>query len=915
MRRSRNVSAIAVPAALLTWSLLAMPAFGGTTGRLQGRVVEGDGTPLPGVSIAASSPAQIGGEQLATTDLQGEFRFPNLAPGSYSVVVELDGFVIQELTAVQVRVDRTTELHVTLSEATFEDEIVVVETTPVVDPEQTSTGQTFTGEYLKKASIGTDGRSYLAVSAQAAGVEQDGAAGGTFGLRVHGSDGWENAFLIDGTDTQDTWGGGVSFDTGFDAIQEITVHTAGFGAEYGLATGGVVNVVTRSGGNEFSATLDLRYRDSDFETSGRRYDPDEEPADRQTIGASFGGPLLRDRLWFFLSGSDLLDRTTPINTPYSVDTSNRSLLGKLTWQAAPDWSLAGRYLDNSWPIDRYSGNQFRPPETTYHSGYEANSSVVDLTGVLSPALVWSLQLSDFDTAVATVPQSGDLTTIPHRNVDSGLVYGNALAQFHNDWGRLEAETDLSWFVPVGAGSHEIKAGVRYSELYFAQNQCRNGSGRVCTAGDAGFTFWDGVDPSTGANIPFWLQVIEARGHLTTDGWQRSAWVNDTWRLRSNVTLSLGLRWDEARQKNRTAVQSVEFDQLQPRLGAAWDVMGDGRNILRASWGRFMHPSTLALSDLWLGERSNLNEWWISCSVLGLTDPADCAAAAGSPGLYRTDPESWDPAGWLFDGLEGSAGQRDQVVPGLDPMHVDQLVLGFERELFRRTSLELSYIHKEWKDLMEDTCIGNYPTPSPDADCSTFLLANLPEAKRDYEAWVLRFESRALDRFHGIASWVYSESKGSHDGFISGWDFAVYPFHYENRYGYLADHSRHRVKLNGFVELPWDLLLGVGGYWQSEQRWTPTVPGRTQGVGGTIFLEPRGSRKEDGLYNLDLQLSKGVRIGPTRLELIGSIYNALDTERPLQFCSNLTGCGDFALGDPLDWQRPRRYEVGLRLEFR
>ncbi len=115
------------------------------------------------------------------------------------------------------------------------------------------------------------------------------------------------------------------------------------------------------------------------------------------------------------------------------------------------------------------------------------------------------------------------------------------------------------------------------------------------------------------------------------------------------------------------------------------------------------------------------------------------------------------------------------------------------------------------------------------------------------------------------------------------------------------------------DLPWGLLLAAGGNWSSELRWTPAENQR--GVAGPIFVESRGNRKEDGLYNLDLQLSKGFQLGRTRLQLIGTVYNATDAQRPTRFCSNVAGCGGgFELGEPIDWQRPRSYEIGMRVDF-
>jgi len=258
-----------------------------------------------------------------------------------------------------------------------------------------------------------------------------------------------------------------------------------------------------------------------------------------------------------------------------------------------------------------------------------------------------------------------------------------------------------------------------------------------------------------------------------------------------------------------------------------------------------------------------------------------------------------------------------IAPNLEPAYSDTLIVGFERELLRRTSLELSYVDKATHDIIEDTCIGNYPTPTPDADCSAAIIANLPQARRDYTAWILNFESRALDRLHVLASYTNSESKGSVQwGNINSGDLDFYPYHFDNRYGYLGGHRKHRVKVSGYAFLPWGFSLGINGVWGSPFPWTPRQRARevARGIPGDIFVEPRGSREGDEWAQLDLQVTKGFNLGRVHLRLIGAVLNLFDSENATGVCDNVNGCGDFELGDPTNWQQPRRYELGVRVEF-
>ena len=343
--------------------------------------------------------------------------------------------------------------------------------------------------------------------------------------------------------------------------------------------------------------------------------------------------------------------------------------------------------------------------------------------------------------------------------------------------------------------------------------------------------------------------------------------------------------------------------------------GKGRTVLRASWGRFMHPGTLKMVS-YTAEEHHPTEIWLSCSAFGLPDPEECAAFAESLDFgYRTDQEGWDPNGWWLDPGNIYQTAPNQADPDLQPGYTDQWIIGFEQELFRRTSLELSYVNKTGRDFSDDTCNGNLPEPDPDGACDYWIITNIPDIRSDYEAWMLRFDSSGLDWLHLLASWVVSSSKGAVDSNTSvtgSYDF--YPFHFVNRYGYLSDHSRHRVKLNGYVLLPYDFNIAVTGWWDSEFRWTPysrIVEGMPYGV---QFEESRGSRKAGSLHQLDLQFSKGFRVGPTRVVLLGTIINATDSQTGINICGSLTGCGEFDFGDGIEWQQPRRYELGFRVEF-
>ena len=259
----------------LALAILAAPTFGQSTGRLAGHIHDENEVSLPGATIIVSSP-NLMGSRTEFGDADGNFSFHNLPPGVYAIDVELEGFLPQRRSEVEVRLNRVTEIHIDLEPGEFSGEITVVAETPMVDPEQVSTSQTFSSEHIKESSIGSLNRRYYSVLAQAPGVVQTTSVN----PHVFGSTVAENVYYIDSIDSTDPVTSTVGIHVNFDAIQEINLETGGFEARYGRATGGVINVVTRSGGNDLAGTLDVRYRDTDFNTNADRF-TSEEATSRQ----------------------------------------------------------------------------------------------------------------------------------------------------------------------------------------------------------------------------------------------------------------------------------------------------------------------------------------------------------------------------------------------------------------------------------------------------------------------------------------------------------------------------------------------------------------------------------------------------------------------------------------------------------
>jgi hypothetical protein len=929
-----------------------------TTGTLAGKVTDNEGKPLPGVTVTISSDKLIGGPQVAVTDENGAFVFRLLPPGVYHIKTELSGFTPAELDA-KVNLGRTTEAKIEMVLTEFAGEVQVVAEAPVVDTSQVDTGQVFDEQYLQNAAIGMGGRDYLSIIGQAAGVA------GTANVSVYGSTGAENNYMVDGLTTTDPVTATFGTNFNYDAIQEVNFITGGFEAEYGQATGGVVNLVTKSGGNEFSGTLDIRYRDENFNESGDHYDPDLNISSVTDISATLGGPIVRDKVWFFVSAENVVSKSTP--QPVLVDAQTRkydgwNYIGKVTWQASDANRLIFKFSGDPADIDHANASGYVAPEASRFQTQDGTIVQAEINSVLSEQFLLTAQVGVNNQDLDSYPQSGDLDTPGYYNVDNGLSYNNYTNAQYSERNRTQARAHLSYFADDLWGSHEFKVGAEYHDMEFPYRSFTPGgySVDVFFADEDG----DGVDDwfdSDGDGLVDYVLYQDypletARDSIDSEGTMYTFFAQDAWRPFDNLTVKPGIRYESVSFDNDLDQTVADMSRWQPRFGVAWDIKNDGKHVVRLSLGRFMHPTALAIPSFASGRANGTlmyvgYDYW--CSI-GYCDPDFLASIFGDP-FVQTDDNGFDHLWFPYTtyGTESAQTVDMMGVGQLRAPYADELILGYEEQIFENTSVEISYVAKKTRALMEDTCNNNSwiwgdgeapdindPSTWPDPGaCEYYVLANIPGLRRDYRGYIVKFESRARDWFHILASYTWSKSQGN-----TGADVAqpytarydMYPAHFYNNYGFMGDHRRHRIKFNGYFLLPHDITIGFDGFWSSapvlsvtescsnirrlspdelaEAGFDPLVYDMCSdsGVYSSVYLEPRGSRRGKNAYQLDVQVTKGFQFGDVHMEAVLTVINLFSNERPAGWDTS------YFSGDPwgttVAWQQPRRYELGLRFEF-
>jgi hypothetical protein len=293
------------------------------TGEIEGTVTDNSGEALPGVTIEAKGPL---GTQIAVTDSDGDFRFPRLRSGVYTLTATLEGFAISE-GQVDIGVGEVQTVNFEMASASVTEEIVVVGENVGIDLGSSSTTTSISRERIE---IIPRGRDFADVAAQAAGASDESQAGG---ISIDGSSGAENRFVIDGIDTTSPQEGINSVPMRADFIEEVQVKSAGYAAEYGGSTGGVINAVTKSGGNDWSFGVLAQYEDmsigggsqrrelnDSLTTDGAFVYSNNKKDDETRIDPGFfiGGPIVKDKLWFFGSYQPgIRDRTRTVDFAFS----------------------------------------------------------------------------------------------------------------------------------------------------------------------------------------------------------------------------------------------------------------------------------------------------------------------------------------------------------------------------------------------------------------------------------------------------------------------------------------------------------------------------------------------------------------------------------------------------------------------
>jgi hypothetical protein len=598
--------------ALLALAIGFTPAFaqGTQTGVITGVVSSTDGSLLPGVAVTVSSPA-LQGERTATTDPSGAYVFRGLPPGDYKLSFALSGFGSVERTVAlrlgALNVDVPTTMGVAAVEETLE---VVGESASILSQPQVSTNYQYE-EVVDKLAMN---RTLAAIAEMAPGITDNGPNIGQ--VTIGGAFAYDNVFLLNGVDINDNLFGTAHNLYIEDALQEISILTSGISAEYGRFSGGVINAITKSGGNEFAGSFRTDITNPSWQ--------DESLVEKNAIAAgrgephidttnfiysaTLGGPVVKDRLWFFgaarRENSSIARALSVFGTGYTFGTENRRYEGKLTGSIDANHRVQANYIRNSTnQINNASINTtLSIDERTLVTRQLPNDLfVARYDGVLSPSLFAEAQYSRktfgfrntggtstdvFDSPFRALGRAG-IPTDSHYNAPYFSSFDP------EDRNNHQYAAALSYFLSTAnAGRHDLKVGGEYFTSYRTGGNSQSATGLVFFAdpvivgglpvSDAAGFIMPNFQPGLSRIVNF-RSVQGAQIDLNT----LSLYLNDRWQLSSRWTFNLGVRMERhSTEASQAGITSLESTAIVPRLGATFDVAGDGRWILQASYGHY-----------------------------------------------------------------------------------------------------------------------------------------------------------------------------------------------------------------------------------------------------------------------------------------------------------------------------------------
>ena len=933
------------------------------TGQLLGTVTDQDGGVLPGTAVTATN-TNTGLVRRATTGPNGFFRIDLLPSGVYDVRADLTGFQPSVSKGVNITLGTAVRIDFEMQLSKVEEEIVVTAAAPVVETTNPSVTSSVSDEAIANLPLnGRDFTDFIALT-PATVASTDEAASGRGGVNI-GARAIQNSFNIDGSNSQSSFfgeergGTRPPFTFSQAAIKEFQVLKSSYNPQFS-ASGGVINAITKSGTNQFEGEVFTYYQDDGFvgeDAEGF----DSNNFERTQYGFALGGPFVRDQVHFFVS-YDGQDYTTPYEAEFEdIEEATEGAdalfstvadaiaaweaITGLDWETETgeinqtndanvllfkvDWQVSDRHLVTI--RDNWSDQEGENLTSSYsntglsNNGLEENSFNsfnANLNSVLSDDMFNELIVQ---YATEERPRTANNTSLPETGIYSyRATWGqnNFLPNFLDE-DRLQIIDNFTYYL----GDHTLKAGVNLDMVTFDDGFFRYQGGAYSYDG------W--VEFFNDEPYSYTQSFSDFNGAVKFDTNYLSLYVQDEWRANPNLTVSYGLRYDlqdhdDPKETNPlfplTGQIPDDDNNWAPRVGFAWDINGDGKQVLRGGAGYFFdNTPTLLDANAMLANGIRVVRVSERCRY------GNCPAY-GSGG--------WDSIGDLYQ------PSPDIFVydPDFENPETWRISLGYEREILPDFSVGVDFIYSETENLQRKfdlnlapdggTTPDGRPTYERGANFDEFdqIMSFVSDAEAEYTALILRARKRFSNGWMLDASYTWAEAKDNDSNersVSSSSDYAEDQFNLDGDWGPSNFDIEHKFVASATYELPYGIMLS--GILQIRSGF-PYTAFDGNDVNGDGYRNDRALLEvSDGVYvhyarntenqpwqrKLDLRLSKTFSIADYELELIADIFNVTDAENWYTTSTRLTRDGEIYyddFGEDDEPGDPRSYQLGLRFRF-
>ncbi|MCP5104107.1 MAG: TonB-dependent receptor [bacterium] len=886
-------------------------------GVLSGRVADEQGKGLPGVEVTVSGPAQMG-TRTTLTNNQGDYRFGKMNVGQkYVLTFKLDGFKEVVREDIRIELAKETTIGVLMEMGAITERIVVTGEIPIVDPKSSTNQVNISREVVE--TLAND-RQYQTIMEM-----MPGAIPGN-NPAMMGADTSDNMYQFDGMESTDpltkTWSTAMNFDN----FEEMQVVAQGAPAEYGRGTGAVINVVTKSGSNEIHGTARIHISKVDWNAKAvernTSFDDSTHYLNETRPALNIGGPIIKNHIWFFGSWErrNKWKPATWWTNPTEALNNTPTGKGKGYYQghyasakltvSLGNFSLMGMWSEDPITMPEYrkygnnAGQAHANELEKTQGGWNFNSEATTTFGP-NTYLVARFSMKRGSLNLQSFEQTGI------RYQQSGYYWGAGYYDYKTGRDHNQFIVNLSHFMETGFGYHDLKLGFEIYDLNVmgAINYSYPG-GEYIRYNQYGQTYRRYIY-ETGAP----KTVMKYTDMVTI-------FFQDKWEVTKGLTLNLGLRIEQGTWKNHAKETILKYgfgDMIAPRLGAAYSF---GKNKIHANWGRFY--------DLYM---------------FYLVDNNQPDIFQRKYDYYRGEhygyPE-WEKIRSYWSTPPAGATTMDD---NLGCQHMDEISIGYERILSNKFSLGISYMHRAWKNKLEDF--------DPDGDDEWHFAnadnfedqngTNWGKTFRKYDAFIVTLKKNlGDDKFQFMASYTWSKLKGF-SGVDGESDWGDDPYEHVNALGYLGNDTRHQLRFNGSIILPLDITLGASLYWFSGYPYTeyvnmlyldpPDIPEPT-GHNNQYYgyrIDPRGtSGRYPSEWRLDLRVEKKFKIKKLfTVSVYADMFNVLNQQNELERDNNLgeaeltgaIGSNDYVMtynrgsyGNYTDYFAPMSFFVGAKIEW-